>query len=195
MLWAGQPSAGGEANCQGADKRYRLSLMRLISLMRLRIPSLRAVAATAISLWMAVLACFMGCALPALANSASRGSSVPLAVTSSISQSAPEQNTAEQGQADPMAGMENCPHHSTGKVPGKPGDGKSAPGRMSCCPLEITVAPRPDSPAAAIAPAQGFVLASGLPLRTVSFSSSLEVVPSVYHSGRDTLRKIGLLRI
>lgn len=159
---------------------------RRLGLMGLRISSLRAVAVVAISLWMAVLACFMGCVLPALAGGGSQ-------------RAASSQNAVGPGQpepgADPMAGMENCPHHSGGKSDGRPADGKSAPGRMSCCPLEVTVATKPDFSAVAIAPAQEFVLARGFHLPTVPFSSSVEVIPAVHHSGRDTLLKIRLLRI
>jgi len=140
-------------------------------------------------MWIGVLACFMGCALPALASPGSRDSLI-------------HQNAAESQPAPisapmsgPMADMENCPHHSGGSAPAKPADGKSAPGRMSCCPLEITIGTKPDSSALTIAVAQDFVLAAHFPLQTVRFYSSVEPVPSVFHSGRDTLLKSRLLRI
>jgi hypothetical protein len=128
-----------------------------------RLHIFKKVTATMISLWMAVLACFMGCTLPALAN---------------------------HDQSEPMANMEHC--HRSSKAPGNH-DGKPA-GPMSCCPLEITVAPKPDSVALAVAPTLDFVLASGFELPQRS-SDTVELVPSVWHSGRDTLLKIRLLRI
>ena len=79
--------------------------------------------ATIISIWMAVLACFMGCTLPTLLTLAQTGS---------------------------IAKLESCHHHS--KAPGKPSDGKSG-GPMSCCPFEITVASKPDAASLVIAPA------------------------------------------
>ena len=123
---------------------------------------------TFISLWVAVLACFMGCALPVL---------------------------ADQHHPGPMANMDCC--HSGGKSPEKPTNGKSAPNQhgMSCCPLEVTVASKLDAATTAIAPPQYFVLASNLILATVQLHYSLELVPIVWHSGRDTLLETRLLRI
>jgi len=124
--------------------------------------SRQAVTSTVISVWMAVLACFMGCTLPALAN---------------------------RSRSAPMADMDHC-HHS-GK---SPGNHDNKPGPVSCCPLEITVAPKPDTAALAIAPTLSFALASGFELPRVSFDL-VELVPSVSHGGRDTLLKTRLLRI
>jgi hypothetical protein len=136
--------------------------------MHLSLHSLKVGLATIISLWMAVLACFMGCTLPALANSRSTHGS-------------------------PMADMENC-HHSGGKAPANPANRKPVPGgAMSCCPLEITLAPRPDTATLAISPTQDFP--PSFRLLTVRLYSSVELVPSVWHSGRDTLLKTLLLRI
>lgn len=144
----------------------------------------RAALATGISLWMAALACLMGCTLPNLANSGS------------IQSSSIHQNAADQTQPDAMANMENCPHHSGGKVPAKPNDGKPASGGpMSCCPIEVTVAAKPVTAAPQIAPAPDFVLASNHNLATIRFFHSVEFVPPVCHSGRDTLLETNLLRI
>ena len=73
--------------------------------MSLPVHTLKAALATAISLWMTVVACFMGCTLPALANPSSTGVA------------AIQKNSVDQSQTDQMAGMENCPHHSGGSVP------------------------------------------------------------------------------
>ena len=153
--------------------------------MRLTYNSLRSVVAAGVSLWIGVLACVMGCALPAVAGGHDLGRS--------------------QSEASPMAGMENCPHHSlgkvpaSGKVPGKPTDGKSPggsmPGRMSCCPPEVTVAPKSHYSVPAIVVVASFVVISPLELSANWFSSFVEFVPPVIHSGRDTLLQTRLLRI
>jgi hypothetical protein len=147
----------------------------------------KAAMATLISLWMAVLACFMGCALPALTNAhAEHGSAIPRNVADTL---------AEQGDSEPMPDMECC-HHSGGTSPAKRSDGKPVPtGRMSCCPLEITVTAKWDTPALSIAPAPDFVVASSFDLVKIPSYDSVELVPSLWHSGRDTLLKTRLLRI
>src|SRR5277367_387357 len=103
--------------------------------MRLTLHTFKGWLATIISLWMAVLACLMGCTLPALADShASHVSAIAKSEAGTIAES-PAGSPAKRGEPEPMADMECC-HHSGGKSPVKPGDGKPVPGgRMSCCPL------------------------------------------------------------
>jgi len=136
--------------------------------MNSRLHILKTGLATTISLWMAFLACFMGCTLPALTS-------------------------ARSMHASSMAEMP-C-HHSSG-VPGTPADQKHAPasGAMSCCPLEITVAPKPDTATLAFLPTQVLLDSDSL-LLPHQFHSSVELAPSIWHTGRDTLLKIRLLRI
>jgi hypothetical protein len=152
--------------------------------MRLTLNSLRSVVAAGVSLWIGVLACVMGCALPAVAGRHDLARS---------------QSDTSHSEASPMAGMENCPHHSGSTIPGKPADGKSPggsmPGRMSCCPPEVTVAPKAHYSAPAIVVVASFVVASPLQLVASWFSSFVEFVPPVIHSGRDTLLQTRLLRI
>jgi len=166
--------------------------------MRLTFNSLRPVVAAGVSLWIGVLACVMGCALPVVAHAGGHDL-------------ARSQGGAAQSDASPMAGMENCPHHSLGKVPasgtvpaggkgpGRPADGKSPggsmPGRMSCCPPEVTVAPKSHYSAPAIVVVASFGVASPLQLSASWFSSFVELVPPVIHSGRDTLLQTRLLRV
>jgi hypothetical protein len=139
--------------------------------------------ATVISLWMAILACFMGCTQPALANSGS------------INASSMQENLADQSQSGPMASRENC-HHSGGNSPVEPNDGKPVPvGGISCCPLEVRVTPKLDTATLGIAPTRDFVLASNFNLVTIRFYYSVVFVLSVWHSGRDTLLETHLLRI
>jgi hypothetical protein len=123
--------------------------------------------ATLASLWIAVLACFMGCMLPILA----------------------------QHQSGAMANMECC--HSGDKSPAKPNDGKSAPShhRMSCCLLEVTVASKLNAATMDIAPTRHSVPTLKLDLATTWFYHPVELAPPVWHSGRDTLLETSLLRI
>jgi hypothetical protein len=95
-----------------------------------------------------------------------------------------------------MAGMENCPHHSGGAAPAKPNDPKpSRGGGMSCCPVEVTVASKPQAATPQISPAPSFVLESHFSLATIWFYHSIEVAAPAWHSGRDTLLETHLLRI
>jgi hypothetical protein len=155
--------------------------------------------ATIISLWMAVLACLMGCALPALADSHASHTSAIRRMAETVA-GASAGSLAKRGEQETMGEMECC-HHPGGKAPVKPGDGKPVPGgRMSCCPLEVTIAPKWDPAALSFAPTsfatgQDFVVAADGDLVGIRFYHSLEVVPPVWHSGRDTLLKTRLLRI
>jgi hypothetical protein len=95
-----------------------------------------------------------------------------------------------------MADMENCPHHhSDGDAPAKPNGGKPAHGgAMSCCALEITVAPKWDAAALGIVPHIA-ILRSNFSLLAVQLYSSVEIHPPLWHSGRDTLLETQLLRV
>jgi hypothetical protein len=133
---------------------------------------------------MAVLACLIGCTLPSFAN-------FGLASASSIHQS-----SAGLSQPDLMADMPNCPHHSDGNTPAKQGDRKPVPGgRMSCCPVEVTVASKPNTVTLQGAAARDFALPSNFSLMTVRFFHSVESVLLSRRSGRDTLLASQLLRI
>jgi len=148
--------------------------------------------AAGLSLWLAALACLVGCTIPILANSGS------------IDAASIWENSAEQGQPgqpDLMANMANCPHHSGGSGLAKPGPAKpNAPkpvrgGRMSCCPAEVSVASKPDTVRLPIASAGDSLLAPDFSLTPIRFSHSVEFVPPAWHSGRDTLLETHLLRI
>jgi hypothetical protein len=155
-----------------------------LCVMRSPIHSFKAGIATVMSLWLAVLACLMGCTLPQPANSAS------LRALSTHNAS------AERDQPDLMAGMENCPHHSGGNVPARPSAPKPARGGgMSCCPVEVTVASKPQTATPQISAARSFVLQSHFSLATISLYHSVEAVAPAWHSGRDTLLETHLLRI
>jgi hypothetical protein len=145
---------------------------------------LKAGTATGVSLWMAVLACLMGCTQPALANT-------PTIVDASSSQ----KHSADHSKSGLMADMENC-HHSGGNSSAPPNDRKPASnGPVSCCPLEITVTPKWDTTKPGIAPARDFVPSSDFHFEAIRFSGPVEFAESLWHSGRDTLLETHLLRI
>ena len=166
--------------------------------MRLSFHAFRTAMAAGLSLWLAALACLVGCTIPILANAGSIHATT-IHNTRSIRENSAEQD--QPGQPDLMAGMENCPHHSGGNAPAKPGptnqnSPKRVPGGgMSCCPVEVTVASKPDTVRLEIAPAGNFVLTPDLRLTTIRFFHSVEFVPPAWHSGRDTLLETHLLRI
>jgi hypothetical protein len=171
--------------------------------------------AAGLSLWLAALACVVGCTIPILANAGSINATYihetkSIHDTRSIREAgAIRENSAQQdqpGEPDLMAGMANCPHHSGGNAPVKPGPAKSAPtkpnspkpvpgGAMSCCPVEVTVASKPDTVRLQIAPAGDSLLAPDFRLMPIRFSHSVDFVPPAWQSGRDTLLETHLLRV
>jgi hypothetical protein len=158
------------------------------------INTLRSTVAAGLSLWLAVLACLMGCTLPSLASSGP--SNISTTKVSTGSAASVHESSAEQGQPDVMADMPNCRHHSGSNAPAQHNDRKPVRGGgMSCCPVEVTVASKPDVAALQISPAHSFILESHFSLPMVRFYHSAEFVPSVWHSGRDTLLETHLLRI
>jgi len=140
--------------------------------------------AAGVSLWIAILACLIGCTLPSFTN------------IGLVSESSIHENSAEQNQPDVMANMENCPHHSGSNAPLKQNDDKPVRGgRMSCCPMEVTVASKPDSVTLHLAAAHNYALESDLGLITVRFCYSVDFTRLFGHGGRDTLLETQLLRI
>lgn len=144
----------------------------------------RAWLAAGMSLWIAALACLLGCALPSFAKSG--------AINAALQQ----ENPAEQGDSGLMPDMENCPHHSGSQAPTKPDNGKPAHGgAMSCCPQEITVGQKWSKATLGIVATHGFVLRVNLNVAPARFYRLADTVPQVPHSGRDTLLATQLLRI
>ena len=140
--------------------------------MRLSAQNFKASLSVFISLWIAVLACFMGCALPAMAA----------------------------GHAAKAVPTREMPCQHCDDAPSHPRDGQSGPGgKMSCCPLEVTVASKPDVHVAPDHAAPKFVadelvVAPPFQLVTDGLEPWTEAVPISY-SGRETLLQIHLLRI
>jgi hypothetical protein len=144
---------------------------------------MKAAMATVVSLWMAVLACALGCqqqTFPAISNPSSL-----------------QKNSAahsQLGQLGLMLNMENC-HHSGGTSPAQPKDGKpGSSNTVSCCPLEITLIQKWNPTPLGIAPAHDFVPSSGFDLLLPRFSEPGEFAPPILRSGRDTLLQTHLLR-
>ena len=132
--------------------------------------------AVGVSLWIAVVACIMGCTLPAITGS----------------QATVETN---HGHAGLMADTEGC-HHSGGhpSAPGK--DKKPVPnGAVSCCPGEITLTQEWNPEATRAAALHDFVQPENFQLIDSCFSAFVETNPSFWHTGRDTLLETHLLRI
>jgi hypothetical protein len=152
--------------------------------MRATLQILKAGTATGVSLWMAVLACLMGCTQPVLASS-------PAIVNASSSR----EDSAGHSQSGLMADMENC-HHTSGDSSVPPNDRKPASnGPVSCCPLEITVTQKWDTTKLGIAPARDFVPSADFHFEAGRFSGPVELAESIWRSGRDTLLETHLLRI
>lgn len=146
--------------------------------------TLKAGTATAVSLWMAALACFMGCTQPVFAGSPT------ILEASSIQKNSPEHSPSEL-----MADMESC-HHSGGNSSVPPSDRKPASnGALSCCPLEITVNQKWSATKLAIARSVVLAPPSGFHFEVTRFSSLVEFPRPISHSGRDTLLETHLLRI
>jgi len=150
--------------------------------MRLTFQTFKAGLATAVSLWMAALACVMGCTQPVLASS-----------QQIVGASATQRNSSDHSRPDLMADMDSC-HHSGGNSPAPPND-KKPNTAVSCCPLEITVTQKWSAPTPGAASPQDIALPSDLHFKFTRLSGLARLPQPVPHSGRDTLLETHLLRI
>lgn len=140
--------------------------------------------ATAVSLWMAVLACVMGCTQPVIASS-----------LTILNASSTTKSSDNPGSSDLMPDMESC-HHSGGNPSAPPSNRKPAPnGALSCCPLEITLNQKWDATKLGIARTLEFAPSSGFHFELTRSSSLAEFPQPIPHRGRDTLLRTHLLRI
>lgn len=141
---------------------------------------LRPVTATALALWLGVLACVLGCSQAVLASTPSRPQ---------ISESRAAIN---EGDSVKMAGTAPCCHHHSGTSD----KNKQGPQTLSCCPLDATLIQKQD--AASSKNAHPYAVALMLFIFNPSFqlSASNETnAPTVCHAGRDVLLKAHVLRI
>ena len=132
--------------------------------------------AVGVSVWIAVVACVMGCTLPAIT-----GSQASVATN--------------HGRIGLMADVEGC-HHSSGRRPAPGKDKKPVPNSaVSCCPVEITLTQRwnPETRRAAVS--HDFVQPANFALIDSGLSAMIETAPPIPHTGRDTLLETHLLRI
>lgn len=144
--------------------------------MRLTWHIVKAGTAVGVSLWIAVVACVMGCALPAIT-----GSQASVATN--------------HGRTGLLADMEGC-HHSSGRrqAPGK--NKKPLPNSaVSCCPVEITLTQKWNPEATRAAVSHDFVQPANFSLMDSGFSAMIETALPIPHTGRDTLLETHLLRI
>ena len=144
----------------------------------------------ALSLWMAVAACVMGCMQPVLAGS-----------THSHSQQARSERAqsgrAQLGQAQSglMPDMDCCKHES----PSAPtNDKKSSPHEaVSCCPLDARVTPtqKLNAPVSGMAFKAATISSNEFRFAFALFCNPPGLTHAFWHSGRDTLLKTHVLRI
>jgi hypothetical protein len=138
--------------------------------------TVKAGTAVGVSLWTAVVACVVGCTLPAITES----------------QTSVATNGLHTGV---MADMGGC-HHSSGHPSARGKDKKPVPnGAVSCCPVEITLTQKWNPEATKAGVSHDFVRPANFALTDSGFWAFVETNPFIWHPGRDTLLKTHLLRI
>jgi hypothetical protein len=141
---------------------------------------LRSVTATALSLWLGVLACALGCAKPSAASA-----SAPEAEVSGLSAAPCPDGGGDAGQPccrhghDPADGSEKNEHHS-----------------ISCCPAETALIQKQN----VVPPTSAHLYVTVLMLLDFHPSNfaSANATPSpstLWHSGRDILLRVHVLRV
>jgi hypothetical protein len=138
---------------------------------------LRPVTAAALSLWLGVLACLLGCAKPA--DASTQRLAAEIGVTS-----------CPEGGED--AGDSCCQHGHDSQ--GNPNKGSHH--AKSCCPTETALAERKAAPIVQVVSVDLEALA--MPVAGASHMvlvSSDANIPTSWHSGQDILRRVHVLRI
>jgi hypothetical protein len=141
---------------------------------------LRSVTATALSLWLGVLACVLGCARPTAASPSALETQV-----SGLSAAPCPDRGGDVGEPccrhghNPAGGSEKNEHRS-----------------ISCCPAETALIQKQNvvPPAAAHLYAAVLMVPNLHPSNTVSANAS-ENPSALWHSGRDILLQVHVLRI
>ncbi len=145
---------------------------------------MKAVLAVAVSLWMADLVCVMGCTQVA-----------PVSLPGIVDSSFGQKNAASYSEPDLLEDVPSC-HHTGGHSSLPPNDRKPASNApASCCPLEVTVIQKSNTLGIRTVTVRDSALSTDFYFGIVSFSGRSEFVPSISHSGRDTLLETQLLRI
>ncbi len=160
-------------NSQLSFRRYRKRTATLK--VGMGAPHIKSITATALSLWLGVLACLLGCASPAKAAN-------PITSRTGVVQ-------CPTGDTD--SGDSCCQH---GHNPGS--SEKNRHHAMSCCPTETALTQKQVS----ISPALTFAVVAVLPLAEVSaslfhFDRSRANDEIPFQTGRDILQQVHILRI
>src|ERR1700761_1966109 len=135
---------------------------------------LRPGTAATLSLWLAVFACLLGCARPAAA----------------AQRAAVGQSVAGCAEGGDDAGDSCCQHGHDSQ--GRPDKGSHH--AKSCCPTETALAERKSAPIA-LAVAVDLAAMHVVDTPAVVFVSSDASVRTSWHSGREILKKVHVLRI
>ena len=137
--------------------------------------SLRSATATALSLWLGLLACLLGCATPVVAASAHHRQSADTGLC-------PERNSAADDSC--------CQHGHSG------GSEKNSHHAKSCCPTETALTQKNYlGSAAQVSPGIVVFTLPNLDVSGLSFESENAGVPALWQAGRDILRQVHVLRI
>jgi hypothetical protein len=138
--------------------------------------AMRSVTATALSLWLGVLACLLGCAKPAAASTQPSSSEATM-------------TTCPTGGD---AGDSCCQHghDSSG------GSDKSSRHAKSCCPTETALTQRDSTSVehAVSLPVDTLALPA-IDEPSIIFVRTAPAVPTLWQAGRDILRQVHVLRI
>jgi hypothetical protein len=140
--------------------------------MRLTWHIVKAGTAVGVSLWIAVVACVMGCTLPAITGSqasvaTNHGRTGLLAASTQVAVARRREKTK-----------------SPSRIPQRP-----------AVPVEITLTQKWNPEATRAAVSNDFVQPANFALMDSGFSAMLETAPPIAHTGRDTLLETHLLRI
>jgi hypothetical protein len=138
---------------------------------------LRSVTAAVLSLWLGVLACLLGCAMPAAA---------------SAKRAAIGQTVANCPEGGDDAGDSCCQHGRDSS--GNPD--KSSHHAKSCCPTETALAERKNAPSLqAVSVDLEWLLLPVADESSVVFVNAGAATPTLWCAGRDILRRVHVLRV
>jgi hypothetical protein len=149
----------------------------------------------ALSLWMAVAACVMGCMQPVLAGSTHSHAQQAQSERARSERARSGRTQLGQAQSGLMPEMDCCKHES----PSAPANNKkSSPHEaVSCCPLDARVTPtqKLNAPITGIAFKAATISSNEFRFACALFCNPPGFTHAFWHSGRDTLLKTHILRI
>jgi hypothetical protein len=137
--------------------------------------SLRSVMATALSLWLGLLACLLGCATPTVADSTHQSQSSDRGLC-------PERDSADDDSC--------CQHGHTG------GSEKDSHHAKSCCPTETALTQKNYlGLATQVSIGISTFTLPNFDVPGLTLKSENTSVPALWQAGRDILRQVHVLRI